>query len=91
MHTVTVPLKRSFEHDGRYVAAGEFIQVSPVEALALARRDIVSLDPLYRHRVMVAAPIPEPEPVKPKRRRAKVSDESKPKRRYRRRDLTAEV
>ncbi len=89
MHTVTVPLKRSFEHDGRYVAAGEFIQVSPVEALALARRDIVSLDPLYRHRVMVAAPAPEPD--KPKRRRARATSEAKPKRRYRRRDLTAEV
>lgn len=109
MQTVTVPLLCSYEHEGRYVAAGESITVTPLEALALARRNIVSLTKTYTHRGMVAdvamvladasgayAPIADmlvPDAQKPRRRRRRtpVSDTpEKPKRRYRRRDLTAE-
>lgn len=105
MQTVTVPLIRSYEHEGRYVAAGESITVTPLEALALARRGVVSLTRGYQHRALSAAPyrpaieaeivVTEPTIEAQKtRRRRKVTElppTDKPKRRYRRRDLTAEV
>lgn len=88
--TVTVPLLCSFEHEGRYVAAGESITVTPLEAAQLARRNIVSLTKqTYTHRAMVAAGIvsaptvmvvadavtPEiAKPLKPRRSRRKPAD-----------------
>lgn len=90
MRTITVPTIRSFEQAGRYVAAGESLTVTPVEALALARRGVVSLTRVYETREMCAAPIVEPEPEKPRRRRRKTSDGDAPKRAYRRRDMAAE-
>lgn len=95
MQTVSVPLIRSFEHEGRYVAAGESITVTPIEAAVLAQRGIVSLTKqTYTHRASVAAPAieaaPEPAPRGRRRRKAEDTPEDKPKRRYRRRDLTVE-
>lgn len=95
--TVTVPAIRPFEYDGRYVAAGESITTTPIEAAALAYRGMVSLSPGYQHRAMFQAdPAPQPEPVveAPKRRRRRRSESApepeKPRRGYRRRDMTAE-
>jgi hypothetical protein len=74
MQTVTVPVVKSFEHEGRAVFPGEEIAVAPVVAAALSRLGLVSIVAGYK----VAAEVPST------RRRGRAAGS------YRRRDLTAE-
>lgn len=74
---VDVPVLRPFTHEGRALAVGEILHVSPIVAAALHRRGLVSLTRQYAAKVMT--PKSEPDPVPQPRRR-----------RYRRRDLSAE-
>lgn len=85
MRSVSVPAIKAFEYRGRQVAAGDLIDLEPIEAAILARRQCVSLTRrhTYQTRDMVATvaesvveSVPESvEPEKPRRRRRKKSDE----------------
>ena len=77
LETVAVPALCAFTHKGRSFVRGELVKLPPVEALALARVGKVSLSRHYQTRDV--APEVEPEPEAPRRRR------------YRRRDMTAET
>jgi hypothetical protein len=93
MSIVRVPVLRPFDHEGRTVTAGESVSVRAVEALALARKGLVSLSRSYSTTQLKTEPAPEPE--QPRRRRGRprkeASDDAEaPRRTYRRRDLTSE-
>ena len=77
LDTVSVPALCAFTHKGRSFVRGELVNLPPVEALALARSGKVSLSRHYQARDVVTETELEPEPVRVKRR-------------YRRRDMTAE-
>jgi hypothetical protein len=76
MKTVTVPVVKAFEHEGRAVYPGDEIQVAPVVAWVLSRQGLVSIVAGYK----VAAAVQPPTP----RRRGRAAGS------YRRRDLSAE-
>ena len=87
MRSVSVPVIRAFDYEGRGYAVGETLAVSPAVALALSRRGVVSLDrsltpepPSFADAPASVLPEPEPEPVAPVRK----------KRQYKRRDMKAE-
>lgn len=83
MQTVTVPVIAAFEHQGRSLSIGDTVTVAPVEAAALARRGVVSIESGYRTKVVTAEP--------PARRRGRPrKDADTGERTYRRRDLVSE-
>ena len=77
--TVTVRALKAFPYAGRTVVVGEPVTMPPAEALARARQREVSLDRAYNAQALTPEPEPEPEIVTPR-----------PKRRYRRRYMTAD-
>lgn len=89
---IAVTARRPFECQGRIVSAGEAMLVTPVEAAILNRRQ----DIRFGHPVVARDLAPEPDPpaVEPTREASPDTDEAAPqprrRRRYRRRDLTAE-
>jgi hypothetical protein len=89
MPSVTVTAITAFEYEGRDIARGDALVIDPpVKALVLARQGKVSLARQYLTRAIQ----PDPEPPQPTRRRRRKSEEADaPKRRYRRRDMTAET
>lgn len=92
--TVTVPAITDFVYEGRAFSAGQSITVSPVQAAALHRQQKVSLTRGYRTaavRAVAAEPEPESEPTLQSTQEAGPEPEQpRQRRRYRRRDLTAE-
>jgi hypothetical protein len=82
LRTVTVTVIRPFDHEGRAVSPGGAITVAPIVAATLARQGLVSLMEgatlTYLTRDMAPADQDAPSPS------------ARSKRRYRRRDLTAE-
>jgi hypothetical protein len=83
MATVTVPVIAAFAYHGRSLSIGDTVTVTPIEAAALARQGVVSIESGYQAKVLASEP--------PKRRRGRPrKDGSTAPRNYRRRDLTAE-
>jgi hypothetical protein len=77
---VTVRAIKPFDYLGRRVEAGEILSIPPLAAILEHRKGHVSLARITSRDMQPAAVGPEAEPI----------DTPRPKRRYRRRDLTAE-
>ena len=88
---IDVAVIKSFSHEGREIAPGDTLRVTPVEAAALHRRGVITLTRGYR----TAALEPDPPPADPPKRRPRKKDDDHtddtPRRRYRRRDMTPEA
>jgi hypothetical protein len=80
---VDLPVIKAFTHDGRALRVGDTITVSPLVAAALHRRGLVSLTRGYKTAAIKA------EPVVPSAT-SETAAEPYQRRRYRRRDMTAE-
>jgi hypothetical protein len=75
MRTVTVRSVARFEHAGRFYAPGAPVTVSPVEALILARRRLVTLDASAQpDEAEVIEPTVVEAPVRRRRGRPKASE-----------------
>jgi hypothetical protein len=75
--TVDVPALQLVTYRGQSYVQGEIVPMRPIDAVVYARRGLVSLTKRPM-RAAVIRPEPEPAPIQPVRRR------------YRRRDLSAE-
>jgi hypothetical protein len=90
---VTVRALTGFDYKGRTVTKGEVIDLDrPLDAILLYRKGHVSLSKVYRAAALQPEP-PNVPPPAPRRRRPRTDDAGspRPKRAYRRRDLTAET
>jgi hypothetical protein len=82
MSTIALVARRDFPYNGRQVRAGEVFEASAVDAVVLLNAN--------RAKFADGAPPSDPEPVTVAVAEAEPSPVDKPKRKYTRRNLTAE-